>query len=231
MSNAFVIVALVAKIVFGFLVCEHRKVVDNVIRKLQKKFNFGTITHRPGLLRFFGLNIIQQDDFNINMDGNVKLQEIGARPITRMRHRELESRLNGFELKAVLSINTAIGWLRITASTFRAFFGSSFQERGADATVADLCRQALLLRELKTFRTALLYARSTYNVAYDLFFAILCDASHSPESGHLFYIGGLLTGPLSANGVFHIITWSSQKNETNCQIYRFCGNSRCRDGY
>lgn len=110
------IVAALAKIVDGFLICGACSTIYNVIKSKQKYFTLVTITHRPGLLRYFGLNILQHDDYKVTIDGDDKLNDIETAPLTRMRRLESHERQTNAEQKIFASINSSVGWLCITAS-------------------------------------------------------------------------------------------------------------------
>lgn len=57
------LVLLAAKIVDDNLVTGTNIMVDTFILGFDEKFNFVTIVHGPGNLLFYGLNIVQNEDF------------------------------------------------------------------------------------------------------------------------------------------------------------------------
>lgn len=75
----------------------------------------------PGLLRYFGLDIIQHDDYSIIIDGDEKLDAFEANSLTLVRRRELGSELNITEVKACPSLNSSVGWSGITGITASPF--------------------------------------------------------------------------------------------------------------
>lgn len=101
--------SLLSKIVDDILICGPPDHVDDVILKIEKHFTLGTLSHGPGTLRYFGLNILQYDDYSVSIDGNDKLDAIATLPITRVGRRELESLLNNAGSKAFASVNSSVG--------------------------------------------------------------------------------------------------------------------------
>lgn len=109
-------------VVDDFLICRHPNTVDNVINRVQKQFKFGTTTHGFGILRFFGLILMQHDGVTISIDANDNFQATAAHPITQTRCRKLESKQSNFELKAFLPTDSVAEWLEIAASPFCVLF-------------------------------------------------------------------------------------------------------------
>lgn len=54
---------MVVKIVYDLMVSCLKDVKENFIAKFNDRFTLGTITHGPGLTRFYGLNLIQNEEF------------------------------------------------------------------------------------------------------------------------------------------------------------------------
>lgn len=103
--------AILAKIVDDLLLYSPCQIVDRIVESITKTFTLGTITHGTGLLRYYGLNITQNDDYSVKIDGNDNLQALDSHLITRACRRELKSQLNAAEAKAFSSINSSVGWL------------------------------------------------------------------------------------------------------------------------
>lgn len=155
---------------------------------------------------------------------------IGARPITQVRHRELEARLNSLEMKAFMSINGAIRWLQIIAIPFCALFACTSQKCARKSTVDDLCRQAVRLCELKIFRTTLLHARPNCGVVSHL--SLLC--SETPGVALNLVSSATLADhslALYVRPLFFRRYVVLSPSRTACQIYSRCGDTCCRRGY
>lgn len=57
---------IIWKIVDDLLIAGEQSLTSSIIEKIEHKLHIGTTVHGPGLLRFFGLNIIQNDYMTIN---------------------------------------------------------------------------------------------------------------------------------------------------------------------
>lgn len=67
---------LLEKIVNDILICRASDLYDTVVTKKKIPFMLETISHGLGLFRFFGLNIIQHDDYSVAIDGNNKIESL-----------------------------------------------------------------------------------------------------------------------------------------------------------
>lgn len=109
------LVLTVANIVDEILATGKDAVVDKFISDFNAKCNVGTIKNGPGMLCFFSLNIIQNEDCSSSIDCNDKLETLEVNPISRTRRKEQEDSLNDIELSNYKSVISSIGWLGITA--------------------------------------------------------------------------------------------------------------------
>lgn len=100
-------------------------------------------------MRYFGLNINQDTEMDISIDGDDKLERLQPYELSRVRWENVNEKLNEIEMKAFASINASIGWLDVTASPFCAQVSSHLQQLAPNATVKELILQANLLRKLK----------------------------------------------------------------------------------
>lgn len=92
--------ALLAKIGDDILICGLFNHVDDKVTMIQRKLTLRTITHGHGLIRFFGLNIVQNNHYSVTIDGDDKIAAIDKNAVTRVKRHELESRLSAAEAKA-----------------------------------------------------------------------------------------------------------------------------------
>lgn len=90
-----------AKIVDDLIITGNRSVVDSVIKLIDDKFMLVTIVDGPCELRFFGNNIIQNDDYTIATNGEDKHNVIDAYPMSRARRRQINEGINDIEKKSV----------------------------------------------------------------------------------------------------------------------------------
>lgn len=56
------VVALLAKIVDDILISGEPSLVDSIIEKINSRFTLGTVVHGANVMRYFGLNIVQDED-------------------------------------------------------------------------------------------------------------------------------------------------------------------------
>lgn len=203
--------AVLTKIVNNLLICGEEQVVDKAVSKFQNSFTLGTIAHGPGLLRFFGLNITQHEDYSLSIDGDDKLCSIATAPMTHVRQRDTTDPLSLAQLKIFASINSASGWLGITASPFCGLISSMFQQSALTATVATLGNQSARLVKLQKLGTLSYYLRPDDNLSHYPAIFFFCDAGRSTDSGQLFHICRLLIDDLVRGSKFHVISWSSHK--------------------
>lgn len=144
---------LAAKIVNDILITGEQHAVDQFLNGFYSKYKFGTVAHGPGQLRqlrFFGFNIVQEDDFTCSINGDEKLKALEQCPIPRVRKLELESELTAAERSAFMSLNSSLGWLGIAASPFCAFYSSYMQKMLPSANVPVLPAQTAALCVVKT---------------------------------------------------------------------------------
>lgn len=64
---------MVAKIVYNVIVSGPGHAIEKQIIFIDAKFVFGTILHGPGHLRYFSINIVQHEDFSIEVNDDDKL--------------------------------------------------------------------------------------------------------------------------------------------------------------
>lgn len=66
----------------------------NFITAFGDKFNIGEVQHGPGRLRFFRLNIVQDEGFVNTIDVDEKIQSIEPYPLSRVRRRQRGELMN-----------------------------------------------------------------------------------------------------------------------------------------
>lgn len=110
--------------------------METVFTEFDQTFRFGTVAHGPGKIRFFGMNIIQNEYFTCEINAGDKLEVLAPYPLNRLRRREIDSRLTAIEKLAFLSSNSSLGWLGIAASPFWAFYSSYLPRKLPGANVS-----------------------------------------------------------------------------------------------
>lgn len=151
---------MIAKIVDDLLLTGAETDTEPVVAEINGCFQFGTIVKTPVVIRYYGLNIPQNDDMYIAIDGDDKLNMPECLPFTRARRSDTDFPLNAVERTAFVSINCSIGWLGATTSLFCSTFASLMQQAAPSAAVQDLICYANSLRRLKKLRTVTTYPTS-----------------------------------------------------------------------
>lgn len=205
--------AVVVKIVDDILIGGQLDTVDKIVDQVNHKFKLGTIFHGPGLFRYYGLNILQHEDFSAEIDAEDKLSAVEAFPLTRMRRKEFDAPLNVVERRSFSSLNSSISWLGVAASPLCSFYSSHMQQRLPTAKVSDLVAQINALKALKKFGSKIAYHRPLPKADYALNILVVSDASRSVDHGQLCFVAGLLFGPMEQNSVFHTLSWISHKSK------------------
>lgn len=173
----------------------------------------GTITHGPGHVWYFCLNLNQGDDYTTIVDGNDKLSAIRSTPISRLRRRELEASLSSVEAKSFSFLNFTVGWIRVTFLPFCATSASLNQQAAPFACVRDFIIQAADLRVIKALGSSISFHRPTGNECHQLSITFFADAGRSATNGQLCYIAVLLIGCLPLESIYHVVSWSIHKSK------------------
>lgn len=207
------VVALLAKIVDDILISGELSLVDSIIEKINSRFTLGTVVHGPNRMRYFGLNIIQDEDYNITVDGDDKLNVLETYPLSRCRRKQVDENVNEIERKSFASINASVGWLGVTASPFCALFSSYMQQLAPKACVRHLLYQTNHLRNLKKLGTTVKYCHRPSTLPNEkVSVLVFSDAGRTCDYGQLCFIAGLLFGDISEGSIFHVVSWSSRKS-------------------
>lgn len=180
--------------------------------QFSKHFKLGEIQHGPGKLRFFGLSVIQEDDYTCSIHCDDKLNALESYPLTRIRRRHGEEKLNNIELSAFKSLNSSISWIGTTASPLCAFYSSYLQQRLPNCTLHDLISQSNALSLLKRNGTLTNYPRPKSGTTCSISLVAFADASHLSDRSNLCYLIGLVFGELAQESIFHLLSWVSHKS-------------------
>lgn len=73
-------------------------------------FELGTTARGPGRLRFFGLNVVQEEDFAVSFDAEDKLDALQLYQLSRISRKQGLEPLNAVELRSYRSLSSSIGW-------------------------------------------------------------------------------------------------------------------------
>ena len=199
---------VVLKVVDDMLIAGSEEDRKRFLDKLRTVYKVGTIVHTPGSLKFFGSEIVQSAEFEIEFHSDEKLNAIDPYVITRSRRRECDSILTSVESKWFNSINGSLGFIGSMTFPIASFFTSHLQQRRAVPNVQDLALQNNLLKQAKRLGSCIKFglpSESELPVSLLMF----SDAARPNERGQLGFIGGLLLGEFDVNSVIHIVSWRS----------------------
>lgn len=194
------------KIVDDILANGRDEALKTFVSSLNQRINLGDSAHGPGRLHFFGLKIIQNEDFSCSIYGDENLKEIEPYPLSRVRCGKAEEEMNEIERTAFMSVNANIGWLRTTVSLFCAFHARYLQQKLPDARVSAIMSQGPSLPLLNRYGTLSAHVSPPRECRDNVTLVAFADASHSETGSQLCYI------PITRGYGFHLLTWGSQKS-------------------
>ena len=205
------LIMIAAKVVDDIIITGEDEVTCEFITGFEKRFKLGTVVRGPGNLRFFGLQVIQDQDLSITVDGNEKLDKSEPYPVSKVRRKQITELLNAVEKHAFMSINSSIGRLGFAASPFCSLYSSYLQQKLPGANIETLLSQARQLKIVKKLGTLITYPRAPTGKNIELSIVMFSDASRTDDKGQLSYLGGLLIGPLKKGIIFYKLTWQSHR--------------------
>ena len=206
-------IVLAVKVVDDVLFAGETPVVNKIVQAIESRYQLRTVVRGPGRFLFFGLRIEQDENFDITVDADQKLDALEAFPISRARRKNGTHHLNSIEQKAFNSLNSSLGWLGIAASPLCSFYSSYLQQRAPTATVSDLISQINYLRVLKKTGTAIHFALPEGTRSAQASIMVFSDAGRKFDHGQLSVLAGLLLGDTEKYSVFHTLSWISHKSK------------------
>lgn len=207
------LLAVAVKIVDDVLMTGPRNNLESVIDDIRSRYKLGTVVFGPGNFLFFGLQISQDTDHTITIEGDDKLSALQCYPLSRQRRKEGEKLLNDIEKSSFRSVNSSVGWLGSAASLFCSFYASHLQQKAPSTTVHDLITQINSVRLLQKFGSTIKYKRPMDRKEYNLSILVFADASRSVDHGKLGFVAGLLVRNFSIRSIYHTLSWSSRKSK------------------
>lgn len=205
--------ALAVKVVDDIIVVAESTDLTQFVTQISSKYKVGTVVRGPGSFSFFGLEITQDTDGMIQVSGDEKLLALRPHPISRLRRKEIDERLNAVESFSFGSMNGSLGFIGHTASPFCSFTTSYLQQRRSNPVVKDLIQQCNMLRQLQDLGSTITFRRPDTIGSFPLKVVVFSDAARSNDHGQLAFVAGLVIGEVDKESVFHTIAWRSQKSK------------------
>ncbi len=199
------------------------KVVDDIIaagvgnsaiqalNEFDKTFKLGEIKSGPGKLRFFGINISQNEDRSIDADADDKTKDLFEYSISKLRRKQYEEPMNAIEKSAFMSMNSSLGWIGSSASPLFSFYSSYLQQKNGDLKVKHIIEQNNIIKKLRKYGSTISCPRPPLKKEFKLKVLVFTDASRSDENGQIGVIAGLMLGDLEEGSTFHLLSWMSHK--------------------
>lgn len=90
--------------------------VDKILDRFQRCIKLGTIIHFLGLLRFYGISLIQNEDYTASINADDKPNDFIRYRISSLRPHNTRRLLKLIYKMAFTSINSSVYWLVISVS-------------------------------------------------------------------------------------------------------------------
>lgn len=158
--------ALTAKIVDGILVTGETHVADQLLKSIDIKIKFGTVVHRPGMLRHFGFNIAHHEYVTCTIDGDNKLGALEPAILTHLCRKDVSDSVNELERSTFASLSSSFGWRGTSVFPFCAAAASRLLQCLLSVHIADLIKQRAISGELKQLETFHSFRRPCDNQKY-----------------------------------------------------------------
>lgn len=129
---------LVDKIVDDLLITGEASHVEHFLKRVDSKFDIGTIVSGPVVFYFYGLAIEQLDDNSSTFHADTKRNALECLPPSCVRRRQWDSLLSEVELASFLSVKSSIRWLGIAASPLCVFYGPHLQQKMPTVSIRSL---------------------------------------------------------------------------------------------
>lgn len=172
-------------------------IVESILQQFDSKFKLGSVGCGPGVLKVYGMLIVQLEDFSSSIDADDKPEALESFPLCRVRRRQWDFSLTLAEKSPFMPVNFSMCWLGFAASPFFAFYFSHLHQKMPWVTVAALCSQTNYLCVLKEVDTSIHFPTVSNLSRMPVSFLVYSDAGNQNDHGQLSYSAALLAGPLS----------------------------------
>lgn len=122
----------------------------NFFSAFNQMFTLGTINSGPGNLRFFGINVVQQENMTVETNSDDKIDSLFEYSISRYRQKQSECPANEIEKRSFMSLNSSLGWIGSAASPMCSYYSSYLQHRAPNVLVKHIVEQNNILRKSRS---------------------------------------------------------------------------------
>lgn len=127
--------------------------------KFNQIFKLGKVTVGPGRMRFFGINVIQEEDKTIQTNAEDKFNSLTEHYPSCPWRRQTNDIINDMERSHLASTNNYLDWIGMAASPLCSFHDSYLQQRAPDTKVTLIIDQINTVRKLRCAGTTIAYLR------------------------------------------------------------------------
>lgn len=132
------LVFIIARIEDDILITGIESTVKEIINKIKDKLKFGTISHAPGNLLFFGITFIQEEEFSIQTMGDENITSLEPYHLFLHRCQQIYGKINSTEKNSFALLSSSVSWH--TTSTFCSEFLSRMKQIAPSETVKTLVK-------------------------------------------------------------------------------------------
>lgn len=113
---------------------------------MKKIYTLATVIFSLGTFSFFGFQVTPDENFEILIDADHKMEALKPIEITRQQRKEIELDLNFLVWKTFRSVNGLIGLLSTAASPVCANYSSFLQRKGSSPKVKHFISQIHVIK-------------------------------------------------------------------------------------
>lgn len=135
------LILLVAKLVDDIMATGRNDNGKKFLKAFGEQFELGSTRSGPGNLRFYGINVTQNENFKITTNADDKLNSLYEFNLSRERRRDCEQDVNQLERRAFMSLNSSLSWIGSAASPMCSFYSSYLQQKCPNIKVKHIIEQ------------------------------------------------------------------------------------------
>lgn len=214
------LVLLIAKVVDILLITGVKSYNDDFLANFNEKFAFGSVVRGLGIIRSYGMTIVENEDFSTSIHAAVKLDALECCPLSLVRRRHVDATVSEVEKLSFMSVRSSLGWLGIAASPLRAFYASHLKQMMPSLTVNQLLSHMKYHYLLKKCGTLTAYSPRSMSVSLPVSVLVISDTGRHQENGQLSFIAGLRIGLFAQYSLFYTLSWSGHESKSPVKSIR-----------
>lgn len=209
------IILLVAKVTDDILMAGTKEAMQQFSEEISSRFTVSkTIIDAP--VKFNGCDIAPHADGSIELSMGTYMRGVEYISLTHDRRRQTHERATEDETACYRAMSGALVWIGCAALPQASLTASLMQQKMPRLTVAHLVEANCMLRELQHMPASIRYNRPSGNL-HSLQVVTFSDASFniskSQQYGQTGFISGIQVVTDVFENVYHVIDWSSAKQQ------------------